>query len=121
MSDTLDLLLKSDFKNVQDKKIKVKRLSTRENPCILSVKSLGYNKVADIRAIKGDETDIHIVLAGVTDPDFKNQALLDKYEAPTPSELVKKIFLPGEIEDIAREIEKLSGYRTNTIEELKKK
>ena len=34
---------------------------------------------------------------------------------------LKKMLLPGEIEDISKAIEKLSGYRTNTIEEIKKK
>lgn len=121
MSEILDLLLKTDIKNVQEKKIKVKRLSTKDNPFILSLKSLNYNKVAEIKELSGDDTPIHIMMAGVTDPDFKNQALLQKYEAITPVELIKKIFLPGEIEDISREIEKLSGYRTTTIEELKKK
>jgi hypothetical protein len=31
------------------------------------------------------------------------------------------MLLPGEIEDLSRTIEKLSGYRTDTIEEIKKK
>lgn len=29
------------------------------------------------------------------------------------------LLLPGEIEDLSREVEKLSGYRAMTIEELK--
>ena len=62
-----------------------------------------------------------ILLAGVVDPDFKNTALQEKYGAATPAELVEKLLLPGEIEDLAREIEKLSGYRTVTLEEIKKK
>ena len=65
--------------------------------------------------------EVHIVLAGVKAPDFKDKALLSKYGAATPAELVKKLLLPGEITDMSREIEKLSGYRTSTIEEIKKK
>ena len=120
MSEALDLLLKSDIKNVREKKIKVKRLSTKEEPLILSLKSISYNKVSEIKELSED-TPCHIMLAGVTDPDVKNKDLMEKFEALTPVELIKKIFLPGEIEDISREIEKLSGYRVSTIEELKKK
>ena len=47
--------------------------------------------------------------------------LLEKYNAPNPAELIKKMLLPGEIEDISKAIELLSGYRKNTIEEIKKK
>lgn len=122
MSETLDLLLKSDITNIREKKIKVKRLSTKEKPFVLTLRSLNYNKVAEIKALTGDDTPLHIMMAGVVDPDFKkSQDLMDKFQALTPVELIKKIFLPGEIEDISREIEKLSGYRETTIEELKKK
>lgn len=121
MSQMLDMLLQSEIiKNVQEKEIKVKRLSTKEKPFVLSLKGMTYNQVAELSKLQ-EESNIHIVLTGVTDPDFKNQNLIDKYGVPTPAELLKKIFLPGEIEDIAREIEKLSGYRYNTVEELKKK
>ena len=44
MSETLDLLLKSDITNIREKKIKVKRLSTKEKPFILTLRSLNYNK-----------------------------------------------------------------------------
>ena len=35
--------------------------------------------------------------------------------------VVEKLLLPGEIEDLSREVEKLSGYRSVTIEQVKKK
>lgn len=34
--------------------------------------------------------------------------------------MLKKILLTGEIEDISMAIEKLNGYRTSTVEEIKK-
>ena len=39
----------------------------------------------------------------------------------TTVDLIKRLLLPGEIEDISREIEKLSGYRVVTLKEIKKK
>ena len=46
---------------------------------------------------------------------------MEKYGVPTPTELVKKVLSAGEIEEISKQIEVLSGYRTKTIEEIKKK
>ncbi len=37
------------------------------------------------------------------------------------TEVLKKLFTPGEIDDIYLEISKLSGYTKNTLEEIKKK
>ena len=85
------------------------------------MRSLSYNRAAEIRRMGGDDVKLHIVLAGVKSPDLKNQELLDHYGAATPAELLKLLLLPGEIEDLCIEIEKLSGYRTDTVEEIKKK
>lgn len=35
------------------------------------------------------------------------------------AEMLKQLLLPGEITDLSQEIEKLSGYRRRTIEEVK--
>ena len=37
----------------------------------------------------------------------------------TPAETLKAMLLPGEIADLAIVVEKLSGYRRTTIEEVK--
>ena len=37
------------------------------------------------------------------------------------TEVLKAIFLPGEIDDIYLAISKLSGYNAQTVEEIKKK
>ena len=60
-------------------------------------------------------------LRGVVEPDLKSAELMSKYNAITPAETIKKMLLPGEIIDISRAIERLSGYRIDTIEEIKKK
>lgn len=121
--DTLELLLKSNPQNLPEKQIKLKRLSKEcGGDVIFSLKALTYNRVAEIKnAHTGREMEVHILLAGVTSPDLKSEELKKKYNAVTPAEMVKVMLLPGEIEDISREIEKLSGYRVATVEEVKKK
>lgn len=116
-SKALDILLGGEkIEKRQEKQVKVKRLGIT-----FTVQSLGYNRVAEIRKLGDERIPLHILLAGVVDPDFKNAALQEKYSAATPAELVEKLLLPGEIEDLSRTVEKLSGYRSVTIEEIKKK
>jgi hypothetical protein len=116
-SKALDILLGEDkIEKRQEKQVKVKRLGV-----VFTLQSLGYNRVAEIRKLGDERIPLHILLAGVVDPDFKNAALQEKYGAVTPAELIEKILLPGEIEDLSRMVEKLSGYRSVTIEEIKKK
>lgn len=121
--DVLQLLLSKEKElPVQEKQVKIKRLSHKgEEPVVFTLRSLSYNRVQEIQKIGGDDVKLHIVLAGVREPDLKNAELLSHYGAATPVDLLKLMLLPGEIEDLCIEIEKLSGYRTATIEQIKKK
>lgn len=123
MDSTLDLLLKSEIPDPPEKQIKLKRLSeVCSGDVIFTVKALTYSRVAEIKETHGgDDMEIYILLAGVFSPDLKSKPLMEKYKASTPAELVKNMLLPGEITDISREVEILSGYRISTVEEIKKK
>lgn len=120
--NTLDLLLKADIPNLPEKEFKIKRLS---NICgadiIFKLKAIPYSRAIEITKSQKDDMEVHIMLAGVVEPDLKSPELISKYNAATPAEMVKKMLLPGEIIDISRAIERLSGYRVDTIEEIKKK
>lgn len=120
--DALDLLLKMDLPSPEEKEIKIKRLSRLcGEDVIFRLRQLSYSRVEEIRKANSEDVSIHILLSGVVSPSFKNTALREKYGAETPAELVKKLLLPGEIEDISRTIERMCGYRTETIEDIKKK
>ena len=110
MSGILDLLLRPEIPNVQkqlpEKRVKLKRLSTAEEGVIFTLHGLPY-------------VAVHILLAGCGEPNLKDPALMEKYGAATPVEAVKCLLLPGEIEDLSREVEKLCGYRRRTIDEVK--
>lgn len=120
--NVIDLLLNLEPQNLPEKEIKIKRLTKLCGAdVVFKIRALHYNKAADMRRLAGDDMSVDIFLAGVVSPDFKDSRLMAKYNAITPAELVKAMLLPGEIEDVSREIEKLSGYRTVTIEDIKKK
>lgn len=120
---TLDLLLRMDPPKPETAEIKISRLSKAAGgDVIFELKALGYSRVAELKEMnEAQEMPVLAILAGVTSPDLKNPALLEKYKAVTPAELLKVMLTPGEIEDLYRRIQVLSGYLTGTIEDVKKK
>ena len=119
----LDLLLRPELPNVQKTlptaKYRVKRLSELAGEdVVFTLRGLPYGKVQELKESTG-EFNVLVTLAGVADPDFKAPRLAEKYGGVTPAETVKAMLLPGEIEDISRAVEKLCGYRSATIEEVK--
>ena len=121
MSRFLDMMLRPEVASVQDNiptaKYEVKRLSRLlDAPVLLELKGLPYGKAQELRDMERDQ-DVHILLAGC--PELKDPALKEKFGGVTPAETVKAMLLPGEIADLSRAVERLSGYRQNTIREIK--
>ncbi len=120
----LDLLLYSDTPNVAKelptKQFEVPRLSRLAgDPVIFTLRALPYGRVQDIRRMADSEQEAQIVLQGCADPNLKDPQLMAKYDAATPVDALYSLLLPGEIADLSLEVERLSGYRRRTIEEVK--
>lgn len=122
-TDVLELLLSREpVSPREEKEVKIKRLSPNgEGAVVFTLRSLGYSRAAELKRMDNPEQPLFILLEGVVSPNLKDQRLLDHYGAATPAELLKKMLLPGEIDDLCREVEKLSGYRRAVLEEIKKK
>ena len=121
MSKFLDMMLRPEVASVQDNlptaKYEVKRLSRLvKEPVVLELRGLPYGKAQDLRVMERDQ-DVHIVLAGC--PELKDPELKEKFGGVTPADTVKAMLLPGEIADLSRAVERLTGYRQNTIREIK--
>ena len=121
----IEKLLKADAGKlaVPTKNYEVKRLSKLFGfPFMLQLRAINPERYMEIQQTsvelkKGDVDKINMysmniktVLAGVVDPSFKDDELLKHFHAATPKELVNKLFLAGELSDIAGEINKLCGY-----------
>lgn len=122
MDNVLNKLLELDIKKPKEQKIKIKRLSKLcgQDICF-TVKELSYNRVKEIMDINESpysDMKLAIILDGLVEPNIKDHALLEKYGVITPDELLPKMLSAGEIEDIVVAIEKLSGYRESTVEEV---
>lgn len=121
MDNTLDLLLGGRELPKPEASYKIARLSKElGGDIVFRLRALAYDDVADIKKRESDEMGVHIILEGTVSPNLKDKALLEHYKAITPVELIKKMLLPGEIEDLSRAIEMLSGFRKATISEIKK-
>ena len=121
MSKFLDQMLRPEAEDVQKNlptaRYEVKRLSRAlKEPVALELRALPYGKAQELRDMERDQ-EVHILLAGC--PELKDDSLRAKFGGVTPAETVKAMLLPGEIADLSRAVERLSGYRQNTIRELK--
>lgn len=119
----LDLLLGGSIPNVEKDlptaTYKIDRLSAiAGHDVVFKLKALPYGKVHDIERFTQD-VDVNILLAGCVEPNLKDERLQEKFGGATPSDVVKKMLLAGEITDLSQAIEKLSGYRRMTITEVK--
>ena len=123
-TDLLALLLRPELPNVQKElptcRYRVKRLSELCGAdVVFTLRGLPYGKVKQLGESASEDVAVHILLAGCVEPDFKTSELREKYGGATPAETVKAMLLPGEIEDLSRAVERLCGYRAQTIEEVK--
>ena len=110
----LDLLLKPETPNVGKSlptaRYRVKRLSELlGEDVVFELRALPYGKVSELMESMSEDLSVQIVLSGVVSPDLKDPALQAKFGGATPAE----------IEDLSRAVERLCGYRTATIEEVK--
>ena len=121
--DVLSILLELPGETARaEKTIKMKRLSEAAGRDVdFRLRSLGYDRTAEIVREHPDNMAIFVVLEGVVSPSFKDKSLMSHYSAVTPVELIKKMLLPGEIEDISREVQRLSGFLAVTYEAVEKK
>lgn len=83
--------------------------------------AIDLNKKGGLRNINLYEMQVLTVIDGVVEPSMKDERLLAYFGCVTPKELVKKLFLAGEIAELSNIITELSGYDKSEDEEEVKK
>ena len=121
MSKFLDMMLRPEIPSVQKElptaQYEVKRLSRLlGEPVVLELRGMTYDRAMELKDMAVDQ-EVHILLEGC--PELKDPELKAKFGGVTPAETVKAMLLPGEIADLSRAVERLVGYRQNTIREIK--
>lgn len=132
MSQTLDMLLNLNPEQVVSKPRKqlyMPRLSElSDSKVFFTLQALTLDEAKEIRENAAkirfnkaheredyydeEEAALFSILQGVVDPDLRDKRLLEKFSAPTPKDLVKKLLLSGEIANISEQIMKLSGFNS---------
>ena len=116
-----DILLCVPTRERKSKLVKIKELSEKAGKDIyFKLKELDYDDVAYLKG-KGDDMDACIVAMGVEKPKLNSDEFASSQGEIEPQNAVKKFLSAGTIETLSREIQKLSGYRTITVEDVKKK
>jgi hypothetical protein len=134
-SNVLDLLLQADASKLVKpaKQVEIKRLSEAFGGKVIftceALTARQYDKVQDDVLkldYKNKQADINVsdmqaltVIEGVKEPTLKSKELREKYGAPTPLDLLKKLLLPGEIQNLYNIIAGLSGFDNGAVEEVK--
>ena len=121
----LDLLLRPELPDVRkvlpEKQVEVTRLSQLAGePVIFTLRGLSYDQVRKVQdKNRGDQAAFGL-LYGCVSPKWGEEALLDKTRGiVTPVDSIKARLLPGEVDDLYVEIQKLSGYLRRTISDVK--
>lgn len=129
----VDRLLKADTAKLTElptKEIEIKRLSEiLGEPFFVKCRAINGEKYSEIQKMgityskKGSfkdldfaKTKVLTIIDGVVAPDLKNKALMEKFGAFTPKDLIYKLFLAGEIDEIYGVITDLCGYEDSDDE-----
>ncbi len=124
--NVLEKLLRMDAKKITERPMRtyeVKRLSNiMGTPFVVTLQSIPAELYSDIQnesveIKKGNVSGVNIqklqfdtVIAGMKDPNLKDKQLLQHFDALTPVQLVNKLFIPGEISDMASIVSELCGF-----------
>ena len=79
-------------------------------------KLIDFSKKGNVQGTNLGETKLLTVMEGCSDV-FRNKDLLEHFNAPTPKELINKLLLAGEIDELYNTINELNGYEKDEDEE----
>lgn len=110
-----DFLVKNNVGNVLEKEVIVSDRFVDEegNHIPFKIRNISPEELADIeRLAKGNDTlaNSHLVASCCIEPNFKEIELQNHYGVRSAVNLVDKVLLAGEIQNLSTSILKLSGY-----------
>lgn len=116
---TLDEMMKraEQIKEAKEKN-KTKELYIERLDATIVIKKPSRNQIADIQSLEASEADAYLVYECVSEPLLKSGKLQETFACNEPTDIVDKIFEPGEISAIAVECLKLAGYKDNGVKAI---
>ncbi|MFZ5987084.1 MAG: phage tail assembly chaperone [Bacillota bacterium] len=128
-----EMLLASDINEFRmpEKELEIKRLSNfYKQPFIITFRAIKPDEEEEIQrdcmTITKDGVNLDssrmkylTVAKCLLNPDVRNKELQKKFNAENYMELIKKLFLIGEVSAVYDQIQELSGYGKDKVEEVK--
>jgi hypothetical protein len=128
-----DMLLSNDISEFKmpEAEIEIKRLSkVYGQPFVITFRAIKPDEEEDVQkdcmTITKDGVDVDssrmkylTVAKCLISPDIRNKELQQKFSSPNHVELLKKLLLIGEVTAVYDEIQLLSGYGKDKVEEVK--
>lgn len=109
-----DFLINNNVGNVLEKDIIVSDRFKDEDGKFLTfkIRNITADEISDIERRTSSSVDrfVYYIEQGCIEPNFKNIELQNHYSLKSGFDLIKKVLLAGEIDKLATEILKLSGY-----------
>ena len=110
-----DFLVKNNVGNVLEKEVIVsdRFVDEEDNHIPFKIRNISPEELADIeRLAKGNDAlaSSHLVASCCIEPNFKEIELQNHYGVRSAVNLVDKVLLAGEIQNLSTSILKLSGY-----------
>ena len=81
----------------------------------ITIQQLERSVIAEASEMQDTKGDVFAVYQAVIEPPLKSQELRDAFGCVEPIEIVEKLFAPGEISGIAKEVLNLSGYTDDSV------
>lgn len=122
MSEILKRLLGAPdvSKNLPTKRVELPRLSTEDQPFVLTLRALPWSKAQQLQQMDADDARLQVILASCADLDRLDPAEQDVQAGiMTLEDVLKHKLLPGEITRLVMVIDELNGYRGDYIREVK--
>lgn len=123
--EILKLLLSADKSKLEQptRKMEIKRLSEYVgDKFICEIKGISINDFAELQEEHSENTvdfKLHMILKSVVSPNLKDTELLKYYDCKTPKQLLEKLLLPTEMNQLYSSIATLSGSDVDYVEEVK--
>ena len=76
--------------------------------------AVDITKKGDIKGINLFDMQVLTLVDGIVEPSMKSKELQEHFKAISPKDLINKLFLSGEIAELYKQINELSGYDTDT-------
>lgn len=124
MSDeqVMDKLLNVDTDNVPTKTVGIKRLEIPIKLKALTAKQVFKlrelctvpvkNRFGETKQLDNEAFNVGLIVKATVSPNWGDEKLLEKFKASSGSEVVKRLFLSGELDSLGDEVLDLSGYNT---------